>query len=1169
MRLDEDAQHGLGPRKGEACGPGGKLREEMLADFMGRRAVDRRWLRRLAKAEPQRFGDFVRGWLDVLGGLIEGLRGTLGTRGQLRGEAAIKNVDRFIADLERAREIALEVFREWGGAAGAQVPAEIAAGAPDATRAASRGPNRRAAAARARRRLDPERDTMLVALAKLGGASRSEVVAEFGLAPEESKITVLVGGLRTAPFRRAGGMSVDLAIESLVEAGYFLGVERGDLRAAFEEAIFSELAGQPVMTAQGLMAEAERAQQEALDAHLDTLDDFDADTLEASGYDAVTEAEQEAAQRLLFLAEQAGLDIEAIQSDAARQTENASQADYLQAVQQLARASLARAGRAAADDAPPAARERDPDRGGFAGPASGRSGRAEGQDGRLTGAEPSGQPYETDLFGQPLPGDDLFGASVQGDRGAPGAARRQERAADPRNLDPAAALPDGTTRGADRAPAGRYATETALVATRQQALGAPLVSSLEDSANALAYLRDSAVERFDAIVTDQAGVPLAVIGGFKGELDSTAVYPSTLLGEAILVPGARRAWLVHNHPSGNPELSEADKSLAVALQNAFGGTRIEVAGMVAVGRDAWTGAAPGAAAVTRGKLAPGRGPTVPAQERRIAKFGKLGPALSGPADAKRVVRDLVVGNMGRPTIVLLDTQLQPVAAVPWAAEDALPMRDNGKLDALVRAVAVANAKAAILGTGGPLTGDQPGMSDAQARNLAAALRRAGARVLDIIDRDGNSEADAGTLTESTRLLSRRSPGAGATPEARALQALAADDELFSYPRGQGQTLEEVARSIDPAVQHVSATTRGNLTTHLLRLPNGTPFSIKVRTNAPGQTNREGYYGVSTQDADPATGRASRPGTPEGSPSDGRPDVILDISAANTGDGGALAYLIAEDFAANTGAVFIGDPQGLSDAALLRRTEQMLSSALKHGSTDHLAPHPRQLAGDPKLGVPPLRWAAGDTLGNIRAMVETVVKAWEHQGSIPVTFELQDGTFRDRSGRVVERDQFTQLARNAGGLGREVKAGGRSVARAAVWRAVLREEGRAGSAGGRRDGLLDRIVRLRDQFPGALSRAFYSRRMPAGQAQAGPAPASPAAPGPATAPAAPAPEPATPDLSARDFEPLAGRRVSLQLRVAETGRTATLSMDARAALREAARRESIFRALLDCMERRTS
>jgi hypothetical protein len=68
---------------------------------------------------------------------------------------------------------------------------------------------------------------------------------------------------------------------------------------------------------------------------------------------------------------------------------------------------------------------------------------------------------------------------------------------------------------------------------------------------------------------------------------------------------------------------------------------------------------------------------------------------------------------------------------------------------------------------------------------------------------------------------------------------------------------------------------------------------------------------------------------------------------------------------------------VSDAALRRLAELMLSSALKFGTTDHLAPHPRQVAGDARLGVPPLGWVYGDSVGNIQRLIDVNLATFEN------------------------------------------------------------------------------------------------------------------------------------------------------------------------------------------------
>jgi hypothetical protein len=159
--------------------------------------------------------------------------------------------------------------------------------------------------------------------------------------------------------------------------------------------------------------------------------------------------------------------------------------------------------------------------------------------------------------------------------------------------------------------------------------------------------------------------------------------------------------------------------------------------------------------------------------------------------------------------------------------------------------------------------------------------------------------------------------------------------------------------------------------YTLTMPNGDQATLSVRD--PNPWGGEQVYDVIYSDE----GMELVPGRPGENPEDVPPtgDVWIDVSSLGTGDNGAKVYNIAATFAHNTGRIFIGDPHGLSAVALRRRLEHMISSALKFGTTAHLAPHPDQVRGG--HGVPALRWVYGDDVGNVERMIAASVKALDN------------------------------------------------------------------------------------------------------------------------------------------------------------------------------------------------
>lgn len=290
----------------------------------------------------------------------------------------------------------------------------------------------------------------------------------------------------------------------------------------------------------------------------------------------------------------------------------------------------------------------------------------------------------------------------------------------------------------DDAP-GTYAARTELVEENTRELGTDRVTTPQEAAQALAYLAKGAVERFDALVTDADGKPLAIVGAFKGALTQASVFPSTLAAEAFRVNGAANIWFAHNHPSGTNELSNADRQLHSNLAEVFRGSEIKARGIFAIAGKEGTGRnwvfeptpesrynpEPDVRGAT---TAPGATASVPVVERVYTQEDRLGPAITSPAVAKSLAKNLSGGESG---VVLMTAQNEPVAFVPVDPAEAGVLRRGGRMDALYRALSVSNAGAAIIVNNGML-GDQV------VQNLAGLFNSLDARVLDVMDTSGDT-----------------------------------------------------------------------------------------------------------------------------------------------------------------------------------------------------------------------------------------------------------------------------------------------------------------------------------------------------------------------------------------------------------------------------------------------
>lgn len=259
-------------------------------------------------------------------------------------------------------------------------------------------------------------------------------------------------------------------------------------------------------------------------------------------------------------------------------------------------------------------------------------------------------------------------------------------------------------------------------------------------------------------------------------------------------------------------------------------------------------------------------------------------------------------------------------------------------------------------------------------------------------------------------------------------ALAKFDDAFQQPTPIGKTVEEIAREIDPSY-------RAKAMPAALAKDKTRGRAVKMwEISVPKSSARSGYL------YEDARGR-----------------VWIDVSRLQPGiDAGNKIYGIAAGYAHNTGKVFIGDPEGLSPTALFRRLENMISSALRFGTTDHLYPHAAQV--DPQgyfadsypefapqtkgLG---LDWRDGDFSHNLTEMLRVSYNASARFAPEikEIVYDFDSRQFVDAAtGDRRDRRDFARISERLRGESQTRYRGGSStLARAALVNTLLRGEGK--------------------------------------------------------------------------------------------------------------------------------
>ena len=235
----------------------------------------------------------------------------------------------------------------------------------------------------------------------------------------------------------------------------------------------------------------------------------------------------------------------------------------------------------------------------------------------------------------------------------------------------------------------------------------------------------------------------------------------------------------------------------------------------------------------------------------------------------------------------------------------------------------------------------------------------------------------------------------------------------------------------------------------------TAFADVVRDILPGAIEGETFYKAATFNSKIKEGWYVELGNGKTAifkifkPEDGGM-IELDVADFDPGKAGSLMYHIAANWAYNNGVVFEGDRNGMKAPSIIRRTENMLSSAIRFGTTAHIAPGPEQMGvpmpGTMEIAKNPLEWEEGNDEYNMKQLLLT-----SHENVMSVVPELQGLVYNFNDGTFPLTDaQFDAIAESPGG--RKAFAGRGTLKRTVVTSSVLQGRGpeTVGAAGLRND-----------------------------------------------------------------------------------------------------------------------
>lgn len=305
------------------------------------------------------------------------------------------------------------------------------------------------------------------------------------------------------------------------------------------------------------------------------------------------------------------------------------------------------------------------------------------------------------------------------------------------------------------------------------------VLELSAAASLLAGLRKQANEHLYVVTTDKDGNVLEVHRAYKGTKSGAKVSPSEIAGRVINTKGAKKAYIFHNHPSGDPDPSPEDLAFHAHVAGLLRLKGIESRSGVISGTK-WAGYGEyGKHSPSSQPIRPIRRTTpIPVKERVLIK--SIDPesvyAISGPEDATRVIRDVFNDQEG---LLVLNRKNKPLGFIPY--EIGTPTKTHAA--DIVGQLEKVNASAVLFNSAQPVQGTKRGEF---IRNLAAALE-GDITVLDVIEQGKAMSSDArDAFINMTR---------GGRQATEALDALRVSDVLLSVAPESSQTASPGSKAL--------------------------------------------------------------------------------------------------------------------------------------------------------------------------------------------------------------------------------------------------------------------------------------------------------------------------------------------------------------------------------------